>query len=224
MSHNYEESRNKMVEDQLIKRSIKSPAVLNAMRKVARHLFVPPEMQSHAYEDCPLPIGLKQTISQPYIVAFMTEQLRPVVGMKILEIGTGSGYQAAVLAELGCNVFTMELIKEHADKAKEIFAELNLAINVMHGDGYSGWQKEAPFDAVIVTAAAESIPDILISQLKEGGRMIIPVGPAGSVQYLKLIIKNANANKGCYTEEDLLAVRFVPMVEGEDQGSTVKLV
>ena len=198
-----------MVETQLRSRGIRSEAVLDAMRTVPRHLFVPADMQSQAYNDSPLSIGSGQTISQPYIVAFMTEQLEPVRGMKILEVGTGSGYQAAVLAHLGCEVCTMELLKEHSAGAEKIFAELNLDIKVKHGDGYSGWPEEAPFDAIIVTAAPDRIPEKLVGQLKEGGKMIVPVGPVHFVQYLKLVTKKGKA----FTARDLLPVRFVPMVD-----------
>ena len=209
MEHIFEKLRNLMVEQQLVKRNIRSPAVLNAMRSVRLHLFVPEEMQELSYEDRPLPIGEGQTISQPYIVAFMTEMLEPEPGMKVLEIGTDSGYQAAVLECIGCKVFSIELIKEHADRAVKIFSENNIDVRVRHGDGYSGWEEEAPFDAIIVTAAPQRIPDGLLSQLRDGGKMIVPVGAAHYVQSLKLITKIENA----FTAEDLLDVRFVPMVK-----------
>ena len=209
MPQNFEELRYKMVEEQLKTRNIRSEAVLNAMRTVPRHLFVPGELQNRAYSDSPLPIGLDQTISQPYIVAFMTEQLEPVPGMKILEIGTGSGYQAAVLAHLGCEVYTIELLEEFAARAEKILAGLNYGnVKTKHGNGYLGWPEEAPFDAVIVTASPDEIPEKLIEQLKEGWKMILPVGPAGSTQSLKLVTKK---DKGI-TEKDLLPVMFVPMV------------
>ena len=203
-------NNNKMVEWQLKTRGIKLNAVLDAMRNVPRHLFVPENMRNHAYDDSPLPIGAGQTISQPYIVAFMTEILKPAPGMKILEIGTGSGYQAAVLAYLGCEVYTVELLEGLADGAKKIFEALGLDnIKAKRGNGYAGWAEEAPFDAVIVTAAPGKIPEKLIGQLKDGGKMIIPVGEAYSVQSLKIILKKA----GEITESDLLPVRFVPMVD-----------
>jgi len=209
MAQNFEKLRNNMVEEQLITRSIKSEAVLNVMRTVPRHLFVPKDMQSNAYNDSPLPIGLGQTISQPYIVAFMTEQLEPFPGMKILEIGTGSGYQAAILAELGCRVYTVELLEELAVRAEKILAELNFNnVKTKFGNGYLGWPEEAPFDAVIVTAAPDKIPEKLIEQLKDGGKMILPVGPEHSRQSLKLITKKDNR----IIEKDLLPVIFVPMV------------
>ena len=210
MAQNFELLRNEMVEKQLKNRGIRSKAVLDAMRAVPRHLFVPPNMISYAYQDSPLPIGLDQTISQPYIVAYMTEQLNPVPGMKILEIGTGSGYQAAILAHLGCEIYTIELLEELAISAEKVLAELHFNnVKVKCGNGYAGWPDEAPFNAIIVTAAPDKIPQTLIEQLKEGGKMIIPVGPVQAVQSLKLITKRG----GRMLEEDLLPVRFVPMVE-----------
>jgi protein-L-isoaspartate(D-aspartate) O-methyltransferase len=209
MDNYYNEHRNKMVEVQLKQRNIKTEAVLDAMRYVPRHKFVPENLQKFAYDDSPLPIGFEQTISQPYIVAYMTEQLDVSPGMKILEIGTGSGYQAAVLAYLGCEVYTVELIEELAASAQKTLLEFNFSnVKVKNGNGYSGWPEEAPFDAVIVTAAPEKLPMKLIEQVKDGGRIIIPVGPVYSVQYLKLITKN---NKQIL-EKNLLPVRFVPMI------------
>ena len=200
----------KMLSEQLKTRNIKSETVLNAMQNVPRHLFVSENLQSNAYSDSPLPIGLGQTISQPYIVAFMTEQLEPVPKMRILEIGTGSGYQAAILAYLGCEVYTIELLDELAVKAKNILEELNFNnVIIKNGNGYSGWPEEAPFDAIILTAAPIDIPKKLIEQLKDGGKMILPVGEVHSVQLLKLIKKVDNR----IIERDLLPVRFVPMVE-----------
>jgi protein-L-isoaspartate(D-aspartate) O-methyltransferase len=210
MIQNFETLCHRMIEGQLKTRNIKSEAVLDAMRNVPRHLFVPDDLQSDAYSDSPLPIGLGQTISQPYIVAFMTEQLEPVPGMKILEIGTGSGYQAAILAYLGCEVYTIELREELAAEAKKIFADHNFdTIKTKYGNGYSGWPEEAPFDAIAVTAAPERIPEKLIEQFKDGGKIILPVGKANSVQVLKCITKKDNR----MYEEDLFPVRFVPMVE-----------
>ena len=207
---NYEMLSDRMVEEQLKTRNIHSEAVLDAMRNVPRHLFILEEQQSLAYNDSPLPIGLEQTISQPYIVAFMTEQLELVPGMKILEIGTGSGYQAAILAFLGAEVYTIELLEELADRAKKTLAALNFSnVKVKCGSGYTGWLEEAPFDAIIVTAAPDAIPAKLVEQLKDGGSMIIPVGKANSVQSLKRIIKKDKS----IIETDLLPVRFVPMVE-----------
>jgi len=210
MAQSLEKLRSSMVEEQLKSRNIKSEAVLDAMRTVPRHLFVPKDMQSYAYNDSPLPIGLGQTISQPYIVAFMTEQLNPVPGMKILEIGTGSGYQAAILAYLGCEVYTIELLEELSARAEKILSELNFNnVKTKYGDGYLGWPEAAPFDAIIVTAAPEKIPEKLIEQLKVGGNMIVPVGPVYSGQSLKLITKKDKR----ILEKDLLPVMFVPMVK-----------
>jgi len=201
---------NKMIEEQLKPRYITSKSVLEAMRNVPRHLFVPDHLQSCAYRDSPLPIGSEQTISQPYIVAFMTEQLDLIPGMKILEIGTGSGYQAAILAYLGCEVYTVEVLEELADKAKKILTDLNFDnVRTKHGNGYIGWAEEAPFDAIIVTAAPEYIPEKLFEQLKDGGKMIIPVGKVHGVQSLKMITKKGRE----IIENDLLSVRFVPMVD-----------
>jgi len=200
----------KMVEEQLKPRNITSEAVLNAMNNVPRHLFVSKDQQSYAYEDTPLPIGLGQTISQPYIVAYMTEQLELAPGMKVLEIGTGSGYQAAILAYLGCEVYTIELLQEHAFSAKRVLAALNFdSVRVKLGNGYLGWSEEAPFDAIIVTAAPDHIPPELIEQLKDGGKMIVPVGEVHETQWLKLVAKI----DGEIITKDLLPVRFVPMVE-----------
>jgi len=209
LAQNFEQLRNIMVEEQLKKRKIKSEQVLEAMRTVPRHLFVPKDKQRQAYNDSPLPIGLEQTISQPYIVAFMTEQLELKPGMKVLEIGTGSGYQAAILAHLGCEVYTIELLEELAVRAEKVINELNYKnVKIKCGDGYLGWSEEAPFDAIMVTAAPEKIPEKLIEQLKDGGKMIVPVGPLYSLQSLKLITKKNNKT----IEKDLIPVMFVPMV------------
>ena len=210
MAQNFEELRNKMVEEQLKQRGIKSDVVLEAMRTVPRHLFVPKNLQTSAYNDSPLPIGQGQTISQPYIVAFMTEQINLAPEMKVLEIGTGSGYQAAILANLGCEVYTIELLNELAISAEKTLSSLKISnVRVKCGNGYLGWHEEAPFDAIIVTAAPDKIPEKLIEQLKEGGKMILPVGPVNSVQSLKIVTKKDKK----IIEEDLLLVRFVPMVE-----------
>jgi protein-L-isoaspartate(D-aspartate) O-methyltransferase len=210
MTQNFEKLRFDMVEEQLKTRNIKSKVVLDAMNTVPRHLFIPENLQCNAYDDSPLPIGFEQTISQLYIVAFMTEQLEPVPGMKILEIGTGSGYQAAILAHLGCEVYTIELLEELAIRVNKTFMELNFNnIRSRCGNGFSGWPEEAPFDAIIVTAAPNKIPEKLIEQLREDGKLILPVGEVSSVQWLKLITKKDNK----IIEKDLLPVRFVPMVE-----------
>lgn len=211
MSQNWEKQREQMVEVQIRARDVRSKVVLDAMRVVPRHLFVPKSVQSMAYDDRPLPIGQNQTISQPYIVAYMTEQINPKPGMKVLEIGTGSGYQAAILAQIGCQVFTIELLEPLANRATNTLKELGYThVNVKCGDGYQGWPEEAPFDAIIVTAAPEYIPPRLIEQLKDGGIMVLPVGPVNSVQFLKLVTKKGSKT----TETNLLPVRFVPMIEG----------
>jgi len=210
VAQDFEKLRKQMVVEQLEKRNIKSKIVLEAMRAVPRHLFVPKDMQNYAYYDSPLPIGWEQTISQPYIVAFMTETLAPVPGMKILEIGTGSGYQAAILSFIGCEVYTIELLPELAERAKKTLEEQKFKnVSVKCGNGYEGWPEEAPFDAIIVTAAPEKIPEKLIEQLKDGGKMIIPVGPLRSVQSLNLITKRGKR----IIQNELLPVRFVPMVK-----------
>jgi len=211
MSQNWEKQREQMVEMQIRARDVRSKVVLDAMKVVPRHLFVPKSVQSMAYDDRPLAIGQNQTISQPYIVAYMTEQINPKPGMKVLEIGTGSGYQAAILAQIGCRVFTIELLDELANRAATTLKELGYTkVSVKCGDGYQGWPEEAPFDAIIVTAAPEYIPPRLIEQLKDGGIMVLPVGPVNSVQFLKLVTKKGSKT----TETNLLPVRFVPMVEG----------
>ncbi len=191
---------------------VQDSATLAAMRAVPRHEFVPTEHLSRAYGDHPLPIGYGQTISQPYIVAYMTEVLRPVPDMKVLEIGTGSGYQAAVLAEIGCDVYTMELIGALAESARDRLASLGYTnVKGVHGDGHFGWPEHAPFDAIIVTAAAGFIPPDLIEQLVVGGRMVIPVGSVYGVQNLILVEKHGPND---IRTRNLLPVRFVPMVRG----------
>ncbi len=207
----YEKLREKMVREQIQARGVKDPDVLTAMRKVPRHKFVPENMRRYAYEDCPLPIGYGQTISQPYIVAFMTEQLRVSPGMRVLEIGTGSGYQAAVLAEMGANIYTIEIIPELAERARAVLLELGYTnVHVKVGDGYKGWPEHAPYDGIIVTCAPESIPQALVDQLKQGGRMVIPVGPTWDQE---LVVVEKENDKISYRE--VLPVRFVPMVPGE---------
>ncbi len=210
----YAALRKDMVERQIRSRGITDQATLNAMLKVPRHEFVPEYQKPNAYEDRPLSIGSNQTISQPYIVAYMTEAINPEKSDKVLEIGTGSGYQAAVLAEIVDQVYTIEIIPELAARAQETFARLGYAnIYTRTGDGYAGWPVEAPFDAIIVTAAPEEVPPPLIEQLKEGGRMIIPVGPVYRVQYLQLLTKK----NGKLKVQNLLPVRFVPFTRDEDQ-------
>ncbi len=196
-----------MVEGQIRTRGVSDPKVLDAMRKIKRHLFVDPAIIDSAYEDSPLPIGFGQTISQPYIVAYMTEAARLTPDDRVLEIGTGSGYQAAILAEIVKEVYTIEIIKELADTAQKRLMDLGYTnIRVRHGDGYQGWPEYAPFDAIIVTAAPPDIPQDLIGQLRTGGRMVVPVGSFH--QELCLITKTEEG----YKKEPLLPVRFVPMV------------
>jgi protein-L-isoaspartate(D-aspartate) O-methyltransferase len=212
----YKERREEMVRTQIESRGIKDWRVLKAMRTVPRHKFVPEKYVDMAYYDGALPIGNQQTISQPFIVGYMTEMLKPLEEFKVLEIGTGSGYQAAVLAEIVKEVFTIEIVAELGEQSKQRLLELGYKnITLRIGDGYHGWEEEAPFDAIIVTAAAESIPEPLIDQLKEGGRMAIPVGPQSGTQYLNLVSKKGNKVK----IESVMAVRFVPFT-GPDRGNT----
>ena len=208
----YTGSREKMVEDQIENRGISNQPTLDAMKKVPRHKFVPPNLLDRAYDDGPLPIGYGQTISQPYIVAYMTAVIDPKPDQKILEIGTGSGYQAAILAEIIDSVFTIEIVTELYKSSEKILKELGYK-NVLckNADGYYGWKKYAPFDAIIVTAAAEYIPPPLIEQLKDGGKMIIPVGSPFLNQTLILVEKNNEE----ITTTSLLPVRFVPFTRGD---------
>ena len=208
----YTGTREKMVEDQIESRGISNQSTLDAMKKVPRHKFVPPNLLDRAYDDGPLPIGYGQTISQPYIVAYMTAAIDPKPGQKILEIGTGSGYQAAVLAEIIDSVFTIEIVTKLYKSSEKRLKELGYK-NVLckNADGYYGWKKYAPFDAIIVTAAAEYIPPPLIEQLKDGGKMIIPVGSPFLNQTLILVEKNGEE----ITTTSLLPVRFVPFTRGD---------
>ena len=198
-----------MVAKQIQARDVNDPNVLKAMRIVPRHAFIPPDRQRYAYADHPLPIGLGQTISQPYIVAFMTEALKLKPDFRVLEIGTGSGYQAAVCAEIAQEVYTIEIVEGLAKSAKKLLKELGYPnVFVRAGDGYFGWPEKAPFDAIIGTAAAERIPPPLIKQLKPGGRMILPFETALGFQYLVLITKD---DKGNIHKKNVMPVRFVPM-------------
>jgi len=207
--NDFVEEREKMVRQQIIARGITDTATIRAMRDVPRHEFVPTAFVKNAYNDGPLPIGYNQTISQPYIVALMTELIKPHKGQKVLEIGTGSGYQAAILAEIVDSVYTIEIVPELAESATKRLQRLGYRnINVRCGDGYLGWKEVAPFDAIVVTAAAEEIPKPLIEQLKDGGVMVIPVGSEISVQELKLITKKGED----FEVEDIIPVRFVPLV------------
>ncbi len=208
-----EKKRAQMVETQIEGRGIRDPRVLAAMRKVPRDLFVPPAEAASAYDDRPLPIGSGQTISQPYVVAFMTEQLRLTGAEKVLEIGTGSGYQTAILAELAAKVYSIEIRPELAASAAERLKRLGFHnVEVRAADGYRGWPEEAPFDGILVTAAPERIPPPLLEQLSATGRMVIPVG--AFYQELKVIERQG----GGYTEKSVLPVRFVPFV-GEAEGA-----
>ena len=186
--------------------------VMEAMAKVPRHRFVPKQQRLFAYKNQPLPIGYGQTISQPYIVALMTHLLDLKSSDKVLEIGTGSGYQAAILAQLTRSVYSLEIIPELAERAKKTFVQLNLdSIQAKLGDGYYGWEEYAPFDAIIVTAAASHVPPPLVKQLKSGGRMVIPVGSSFFVQYLVVINKDKN---GKLSTRQVLPVQFVPLTGG----------
>jgi len=200
--------RQRMVEQQLKPRGIKDERVLAAMGKVPREEFVPADVRPSAYEDGPLPIGYDQTISQPYVVAFMTEQLRPKRSDRVLEIGSGSGYQAAILGELVAEIYTIEIVEPLAKSAEATLQRLGYNnVHIKMGDGYKGWPEEAPFDAIIVTCAPEKVPQPLVDQLKDGGRMVIPVGERFAQQLYLLEKKNEQLK-----ESVTLPVRFVPML------------
>lgn len=203
------EERHRMVEEALLNRGITDSATVSAMRNVPRHLFIPSKVRSLAYRNRPLPIGHEQTISQPTVVANMTELLDLDSDDKVLEIGTGSGYQAAVLSEITPNVYTIEIVKPLGKKARQRFKELGYnTIKTKIGDGYEGWEEHAPYDAVIITAAAPKIPQPLIDQLKPNGVMVMPLGESGGVQMLTRIRKKPD---GELERERVSAVRFVPM-------------
>jgi len=207
----YFDVRGELVDRHIMGRGIRDAAVLRAMRTVQRHEFVPPGMVIHAYEDRPLPIGAEQTISQPYVVALMTEALGLHSDEKVLEIGTGSGYQAAVLAEIVDEVYTIEIIRMLALRARKLLDGLGYTnIRYRVGNGYLGWPEQAPFDAIIVTAAPPEIPPVLQQQLKVGGRLILPVGVHS--QELLLITRTRDG----FTRKRLGAVRFVPMIDGNE--------
>lgn len=201
--------RKEMVENQIIARGIADKKVINAMLKVERHLFVPDEYVQQAYEDYPLPIGEGQTISQPYIVALMTQSLALTKTSKVLEIGTGSGYQAAILAEICDSVYTIELFETLSKQAEITLNEVGYKnIRLKSGDGYAGWEQFGPFDAIIVTCAPTHVPQALQYQLAEGGKMVIPVGQANNQELVLYEKKNNNIHK-----KDIVPVRFVPMLD-----------
>ena len=205
----YKAQREQMVDETIEARGISDAQVLKAMRTVPRHLFVPAAVRSYAYIDDPLPIGYGQTISQPYIVAWMTELLALQPGEKVLEIGTGSGYQAAVLAALGeVEVYSIEIIPELADSAAKTLSNLGYDdLHLMPGDGYFGWEEFAPFDAIIVTCAPDHLPQPLAQQLREGGRLVIPIGPVGGFQTLWKFVKEGEELRAY----NMGGVRFVPL-------------
>ncbi len=209
----YVQQREQMVENQLIPRGITDKNTLRAMRETPRHLFIPSAAQRRfAYQDRPLPIGYGQTISQPYIVAYMTQIIEPKSDYRVLEIGTGSGYQAAVLAEIVDEVYTIEIVEELGKHSIKVFDKLEYEnVDVKIDDGYYGWEEYAPFDAIVVTAAAEHIPPPLIEQLKDGGKMIIPVGSPFHTQQLMLVEKDGDD----IITKNLMPVRFVPFRRAE---------
>ena len=205
---NFDIARKRMVESQLIARGIKDQRVIDAMLKVPRHLFVEEAMAAQAYSDSPLPIGVKQTISQPYMVALMTEQLRLSGGERVLEIGTGSGYQAAILATLAGHVYTVERHRLLALQARRVLDRLGLLnISLKIGDGSNGWEEESPFDAIMVTAGAPEVPQPLLDQLAIGGRLVIPVGS----QFEQVLIRVTRTADG-FAKEQSVGCRFVKLV------------
>jgi protein-L-isoaspartate(D-aspartate) O-methyltransferase len=209
----WREARERLVAEHLAPQGITDSLTLAAMRAVPRHEFVPEDQRAWAYADTPLPIGHRQTISQPAVVAFMTQAIRPRPGLRVLEVGTGSGYQAAVLAETGARVWTIEIFRALADAARARLKRLGYHdVHVRHGDGYAGWPEAAPFDAVVVTAGADSIPPPLLDQLAPGGRLVMPVGDPWADQRLVLVEKDAS---GRIASRNLLPVRFVPLLRGE---------
>ena len=204
----FSQARERMVRTQIEARGVRDSKVLAALRKVPRHRFVPANLERRAYDDTPLPIGYGQTISQPYIVAYMTEVLELSGNEKVLEIGTGSGYQAAVLAEITPHVFTIEIIPELAGRARRTLDETGYGfVKTRTGDGYYGWEEESPFDGIIVTAASGHVPPPLLNQLKPGGKIVIPIGGPYEVQMLTLVEKMGD---GTFGTTQLLPVRFVP--------------
>jgi protein-L-isoaspartate(D-aspartate) O-methyltransferase len=203
----YATQRDRMVREQIAARGVDDERVLNAMRSVPRHEFISEKYRTEAYDDHPLPIGYDQTISQPYVVALMTAQLRPQPGQRVLEIGTGSGYQAAVLSGLVAEVYSIEIVEPLAKSAEATLQRLGYKnVHVKAGDGYKGWPEHAPFDSIIVTCAPDHVPQPLVDQLKEGGRMVIPVGPPAAQELYVL-----NKSNGQLRQSVLIDVRFVPM-------------
>jgi protein-L-isoaspartate(D-aspartate) O-methyltransferase len=208
----FDEQRERMVTGQLLGRDIDDRAVLEAMRRVPRHEFVLESYREQAYDDTPLPIEAQQTISQPYIVALMTQLAAVEPGDRVLEVGTGSGYQAAVLAAMGAEVLTIEIVEQLAASAKQRLARLGYRAKVRYGDGYAGWPERAPFDAILITAAPPAIPEPLKAQLKVGGRLIVPVGQ--DAQDLVVLTRTAQG----FEQRSVLPVRFVPMTGRAQQG------
>ncbi len=207
-----QQERDLMVDSQIVGEGITDPRVIAAMRKIPRHQFIPNWESQDAYRDSPLPIGSGQTISQPFIVAFMTQTLQLRPGEKVLEVGTGSGYQAAILAEMGTSVFSVEIVESLAIRAQETLKRLGYSrVQVRAGDGYQGWQEESPFDAIVLTAAPDHIPSPLLEQLAVGGRLLLPVGDYSQ----KLVI--IDRTQTGYRQQELLPVIFVPMT-GEAEG------
>ncbi|MGM0625529.1 MAG: protein-L-isoaspartate(D-aspartate) O-methyltransferase [Bacteroidota bacterium] len=209
---NWKSKASTMIKDQIIARGITDKKVLASMENVPRHKFVPEEYSEHAYTDSPLPIGHKQTISQPYIVALMTSALELEGDEKVLEIGTGSGYQAAVLARIVDTVYSIEIVEKLAERAGNVLKELGYYnVVVKHGDGYKGWEEHAPFDRIILTAAPEKIPGNLLEQLKPGGIMVTPVGTSQQV-----LQKLRKTEEGDIEQETMIGVRFVPMIHSDE--------
>ncbi|MFP4018686.1 MAG: protein-L-isoaspartate(D-aspartate) O-methyltransferase [Bacteroidales bacterium] len=210
VAQKYDREKQQMVKQQIVDRGIKDPKVIAAMKDVDRHVYVPKNYRDMAYSDRPLPIGDGQTISQPYIVALMTESLELEEGDKVLEIGTGSGYQAAVLSHITSEIYSIEIIEELAEEAKENLQKQGYdSIKLKIGDGYKGWGEYAPFDAIIVTCAPSDIPEPLKEQLAEGGRMVIPIGDKFIQELVLLKKKNGELEK-----QEISSVRFVPMLDG----------
>ncbi len=213
----YSKQREQMVEHQIVARGVKSEAVLNAMRKVPREKFLPLGEVAYAYDDSPLPIGSGQTISQPYIVAYMAEALALKGSEKVLEIGTGSGYAAAVLAEIAIEVYTVERIEELADGAAAVLEQLGYDnVQIRHGDGTLGWEDHAPYDGIVVTAGGPEVPETLKRQLRMGGRLVIPIGR--NLRYQELV-RVTRASETEFEMEDLIGVCFVPLIGGQGWSS-----